>query len=400
MNAYIVTAFLFCFCARSIESFSTPSPRGTNDSTARRSSRPRSRPRTSSSDATSTAGPKGERVRGRQRRRRPVVDKPSHAFDAKTLTEAQNANADAIPFDLSSCTTIRRRVEAEPIVIQGGSLAVLTAPSPPTLDESKTSSIPITHNHFRLLSLSELFPKVPDFSNVFWTNSKFREAIRGSMRRDIFHSTPAYAKLSPKVASIMLDDDSSLQGSWRCLEDKGDEETEEIERMVELTQVLQDALGENAPTGDEFSMTLGSLCGTNPSYHWMDIIGVKDREISHSWHQDTGCSYETTTTSLETESDGAKNLENSRYTVMLGFPISDEYTGTGVYSHVIPLKYELLAPDGHSPNEPVLFQGTAENQHIVRPEFGYGKEVLVYRDVDVLHSAPDVAYRSSIMRFM
>ena len=387
-------AFWFSLKWRSSQSFSTPSPRGPKGDSPSRRSRPK-RPRTSSRNPSSSAsGPKGERTQ-RQRRRRPVIEK-QEVFDAKALTEAQKVNVEAIPLDLSSCKSIRRRVEAEPIVIQGGSLAVLTAPSHPTLEveSQEKGSLPITHDHYRLLSLSELFPQVPDFSQVFWTNSKFREDIRGAMRRDIFYSTPAYTTLSPKVASIMLDDDSSLQGSWRCWTDHEDSE-ETKERMVELSQVLQEALGKHAPSGDEFVMTLGNLCGIKPSNHWMDIIGVKDREISHSWHQDTGCSYESSA------SEGSTNgLEVSRYTVMLGFPACDEYTGTGVYSHVIPLKYELLAPEGHSPNEPVLFQGTADEQHIVRPDFGYGKEVLVYRDVDVLHSAPDVAYRSSIMRFM
>lgn len=50
--------------------------------------------------------------------------------------------------------------------------------------------------------------------------------------------------------------------------------------------------------------------------------------------------------------------------------------------------------------EPVLFAGSVPEEFIVRPIYEPGKEIIRYRDVDVLHSAPDVTYRTSIMRFM
>ena len=85
---------------------------------------------------------------------------------------------------------------------------------------------------------------------------------------------------------------------------------------------------------------------------------------------------------------------------MVGFPFENEYSGCGVFSHVIKLKNEHLAPDGHNKNEPVLFEGSAGDEYIFRPEFTLGREVLRYRDVDVVHSAPDAVYRQSVMRFM
>lgn len=48
----------------------------------------------------------------------------------------------------------------------------------------------------------------------------------------------------------------------------------------------------------------------------------------------------------------------------------------------------------------VLFEGTLNEKYTVRPVYEPGKELLLYSDIDVLHSAPDVAYRSSIMKFM
>mmetsp|Transcript_14716 Transcript_14716/g.21603 ORF Transcript_14716/g.21603 Transcript_14716/m.21603 type:complete len:202 (-) Transcript_14716:67-672(-) len=201
---------------------------------------------------------------------------------------------------------------------------------------------------------------------------------------------------------MMLDDDSSLQGTWNCVPRSiTPEQLVEFGgslpiRMTRLTKVLKEKLGSDAPTGDEFMMKMGGLCGVEPSAHWIDIIGVKDRSVSHSWHQDTGVSYGN---SDDSESTFSSDM-GCKYTVMLGFPLEDEYVGTGVFSHAIKLDIEHLAPQDHNTNEPVLFEGTAGEEYIIRPEFGRGKEIIRYRDVDVLHSAPDVVHRQSVMRFM
>ena len=154
--------------------------------------------------------------------------------------------------------------------------------------------------------------------------------------------------------------------------------------MNRLTNVLQQYLGDGAPTGDAFMDTIGGLCGIQPaaSTHWMDIVGVLTRRIPHSWHQDTG------------------NSPKHSKTVLLGFPATDNYNGVGVFSHVVKLKREQYAPDGHSPVEPVLYQQDIDDEYIVRPKYAKGQEIIAYRDVDVLHSSPDVAYRASVMRFM
>jgi len=152
--------------------------------------------------------------------------------------------------------------------------------------------------------------------------------------------------------------------------------------MERLTAVLREYLGDDdAPTGDEFMDTIGALCGQAPtvSTHWMDIVGVLNRRIPHSWHQDTG---------------------RESYTVLWGFPNEANYCGTGVFTHILTLRQSHYAPEGHALNEPLLFQGNIPEEFIVRPKFEPGKELLIYRDVDALHTAPDVTYRASIMRFM
>jgi hypothetical protein len=230
---------------------------------------------------------------------------------------------------------------------------------------------------FSFMSLDDLFGSELGFSEKFNSDSSFRQALRMAIRQDIFDATPFYQNLSEKAASILLLPDSSLEGSWRKPADRKDL------RMTQLNRVLQDAFGkEKAPTGDDVMHKIGSLCGTKPSTHWIDIYGIQDRKISHSWHQDCG-----------------RSTENSK-TVLWGFPPEDSFQGCGVFSHFVPLSHECLAPDNHARMEPVLFEGTVDEKYIVRPSYGPGRELLMYRDIDVLHSSPDVAYRTSVMRFM
>ena len=84
----------------------------------------------------------------------------------------------------------------------------------------------------------------------------------------------------------------------------------------------------------------------------------------------------------------------------MGFPIENDYVGGGVFSHLVKLEKEQWAKEDHPAVEPVLYTHAIDEKFIYRPQFAKGQEIIVYRDVDVLHSAPDVAYRSSVMRFM
>eukprot|EP00979_Chaetoceros_neogracilis_P009651 scaffold2192_cov268-Chaetoceros_neogracile.AAC.53 len=358
--------------------------------------------KTRSSDESREFGPRSESRRHSRIRRtsgRTRVPAQEH-FDPKYLTRQQNSNEDANPLDLyntefQNIPTFIKRISSPSANQVNSKTDVIVSDSrdgPNTKDNSageECKGPEICHSHVEYLSLDDLFPNL-NFGKAFFTNGEFRRSLRVAMRKDVFFTTPAYAELSPKIAAMMLDDDSSLQGTWNCIPKNVTPEMMDglPLRMSRLTKVLQDYLGTKAPTGDDFMITLGGLCGENPKGHWIDIIGVKDRILSHSWHQDTGVSYK------------GRNAENSRYTVMLGFPIEDEYSGCGVFSHTIKLEREHLAPDGHKENEPVLFEGTAKEEYITRPAFSLGKEIIRYRDTDVLHSAPDVAYRQSVMRYM
>ena len=248
----------------------------------------------------------------------------------------------------------------------------------------------ISHEHIQSTSLDELFPGL-SFSDIFASSSDFRTALRAAMREDVFDTTPAYANMSEKARKMLLLPDSSLQGSWRCKggrweRKKGSTDVEGekcTHRMKKLSQVLSKYLGEGALTGDQMMDAFGALCGSNPSTHWIDIVGVQDRRIPHSWHQDTGRS------------------PNSTMTVLFGFPPEDGHDSVGVFSHFVKLERERFAFDDHPNNEPVVYPNLeVEDNFIVRPKFTKRREIIFYRDVDVLHSSPDVAWRASVMRFM
>ena len=130
--------------------------------------------------------------------------------------------------------------------------------------------------------------------------------------------------------------------------------------------------------------TIGGLCGSELSTHWIDIVGITDRKISHSWHQDTG-----------------RSPNGDTRTVLLGFPKEDDYDGVSVFSHAVKLKYERVANEDHPRNEPVVYPGLeVDEEYIVRPRFARGSEIVMFRDINTLHSAPNVVYRASMMRFM
>jgi hypothetical protein len=298
------------------------------------------------------SGPKGAVKRERPQRHQttPV------AFDGQALTAAQSPKEDAPPLNLDNTEGLRCMTESM----------------------SWTDTPPVRQPPFTFMSLDDLFGAELGFSATFNSDINFRQALRKAIRKDVFDTTPFYANLSEKIGSLLLLPDSSLEGSWRRAADYPAKEI----RMKQTTGVLADALGDKAMTGDELFAKIGGLCGSKPSTHWIDIFGVQDRKINHSWHQDFG-----------------KCTENTG-TVLWGFPNSDHYQGCGIFSHVVALQNECLAPDDLPRMEPVLFQGTVDEDYIIRPEYAPGRELMMYRDIDVLHSSPDVIYRASVMRFM
>jgi hypothetical protein len=221
----------------------------------------------------------------------------------------------------------------------------------------------IEGTHIKFYSFDELFPH-SGLGEKFDRSSKLRADIRAAAREDFFVSD---ATLSEEANNALKDPRSTLMSNWR-----------KPNEYAHLTEVF--SRHEIALTGPVFIRALTDLCGSSPHVFgsWIDIIGVRGRAVAHSWHQDSG-------------------LEQR--TVMVGFPPSDHYDGTGVFSHAFKLSHRLPTPA--NAKEPRLWSGPAvEEPYIVRPAYGRGREVMVYDDRDIFHSAPDFANRESIWRFM
>jgi len=379
---------------------------------------------------------------------------PLEPFDGKALTAEQTANLEAPPFDLRAVIAVSSESSSTSSVPASSSSSSSSSPnfrcvtpgiscsgeSPRDHKPPETENSNDDPNSFEYRSLDDLLsaagflgsgPSDNDdetplsLSDKFNSDEAFRNDLRSAIRLDVFETTPFYAKLPEKAKTILLLPDSSLEGSWRIPEEAkaNDDATEPSSlaaptiptpRMKHTTHVLNAALeqhysenennNDDKPpfrfSGDDLFRAIGSICGSSASTHWIDIYGVQDRRLNHSWHLDAGQS------------------PQNRKTVLWGFPPENHYEGTGVFSHVVPLREpfdELLLDDGDDDQqnnknkndnndkrimEPVLFEGTVDDRYVVRPVYAPGRELLVYRDVDVLHSAPDVAYRTSVMRFM
>ena len=264
------------------------------------------------------------------------------------------------------------------------------------------------------VGFDDLFPDC-GLSDLFHTNASFRTAIRMAARYDF---------------SQLRDDDPDTEAGANRRFNTHDSGRDSImkfwlddERMwrqnllfCQLTTVFQNYLPHSNLDGDTFMTTLINLCGDEPKFgSWMDIVGVLEKNLEHAWHQDSGFSHKT---------------------VMVGFPISNNYEGLGVFSHAVKLSHRLKEPElagkgdvpgprtwplremmieedcGTSPSDGKRRRDSdiiaAESvrrlqfsdKYIIRPVFRKGKEIMIYDDSKVFHSAPDYARRESLWRFM
>ena len=98
---------------------------------------------------------------------------------------------------------------------------------------------------------------------------------------------------------------------------------------------------------------------------------------------------------------------------MLGFPAASRQRGAAC-SRTSPLSHLVVhEADAEGDNSrPREFPGRAGRRRrfldvdaipeasIVRPGYGRGRELIVYSDARVVHSAPDAIHRESLWRFM
>eukprot|EP00607_Mallomonas_marina_P004269 CAMPEP_0182431196 /NCGR_PEP_ID=MMETSP1167-20130531/47189_1 /TAXON_ID=2988 /ORGANISM="Mallomonas Sp, Strain CCMP3275" /LENGTH=299 /DNA_ID=CAMNT_0024617255 /DNA_START=323 /DNA_END=1219 /DNA_ORIENTATION=- len=218
----------------------------------------------------------------------------------------------------------------------------------------------ITNEHVKFYSLDDLFPG-KNLGMIFDKDEIFRRKIRLAAREDFFVYDP---KLSDKANAILKDPGSTLMSNWQMQNDYN-----------HLSRVFSDYNIDI--TGKLFITILSDLCTVHHDHEapitsnifgsWIDIIGVKNRKVNYSWHQDSGL---------------------NQNTVMMGFPPSNHYHGEGVFSHVFKLSHRMTLPAVQSANEPRLWSyGPIPEECIVRPIYCKGCEVMVYNDRDVFHSA-------------
>ena len=237
---------------------------------------------------------------------------------------------------------------------------------------SSSSSLSSIKDHIKFYSFNDLFGEQLDFSGLFNSNSEFRADIRKAARDDFFVKDDM---ISNETNNLLKDPRSSMSSKWdsKCNE------------YHSLTKVFQKYNFPQHFTGKVFMLELTNLCPDTPHRFnsWMDIIGVKKKAINHSFHQDSG-------------------LEQT--TVMIGFPPENDYEGLGVFSHAVKLSHRLPSPPIELQNQPRLWSSIShdlfDEKYIIRPIYKKGKEIMVYDDRDIFHSAPDFAYRDSIWRIM
>jgi hypothetical protein len=143
----------------------------------------------------------------------------------------------------------------------------------PPYDSSLFSSESVQSPSIRFLSFDDLFPN-NKFSELFNNDSLFREDIRSAARNDFFVYDN---KLSSEANSMIKDSHSTLMSSW-----KRDNE------YRSLTSVFQKY--NLKITGPKFIDAFTDICSSSPSHFgsWIDICGVPNKTIAHSWHQDSG----------------------------------------------------------------------------------------------------------------
>ena len=146
-------------------------------------------------------------------------------------------------------------------------------------------------------------------------------------------------------------------------------------------------------TGAEFITTLTSLTTSTfclPSQpirgSWLDISTNYSKPRNYGWHRDSQLP--------------------GQVTLMLGFPPSTGYSGPDVFSHFADVDPANLktSVEGEGVDSPLVVDMVENDkireEDVIKPIYGEGREILVYRDDKLLHSAPDKTNRDGVWRFM
>eukprot|EP00966_Prymnesium_polylepis_P192833 4469453-Prymnesium_polylepis.1 len=155
-----------------------------------------------------------------------------------------------------------------------------------------------------------------------------------------------------------------------------------------LSEVLRATLGSGgaAVTADDFVGAFATLCGEGRRGEFTAFEDPPPVANAIEWHQDWDPPFQC-------------------MTVMLGFPLADNFEGIGILPEVVRLSHQVSMEALQCEHYPITARingrkdmfaaevAAAEglgvtNTHLVLSQFGRGRELLVYRDADVLHRSP------------
>ena len=223
---------------------------------------------------------------------------------------------------------------------------------------------PAASAQYKLVSLADTFSQ--ELADAFHASGSFRTALIGCAP-DLTVLFKAGTSLEQTADSTSEEDKEGCRGR--------------------LGDVLRLHVGARAPTADEFVGNISALCGD----HWGGFTSFESKEPppgALEWHQDWAAA------------DMSYAFDACR-SVMLAFPAkgSTDHEGEGILTELVQLSHEFSTESlkksegyggmstGEQDRKAASDLGVSD-EHIVRPRYGRGQEILVYKDAEHLHRSP------------
>ena len=223
---------------------------------------------------------------------------------------------------------------------------------------------PAASAQYKLVSLADTFSQ--ELADAFHSSGSFRTALIGC---------------APDL-TVLFKAGTSLE---QTADSTSEEDTEGCRGR--LGDVLRLHVGASAPTADEFVGNISALCGD----HWGGFTSFESKEPppgALEWHQDWAAA------------DMSYAFDACR-SVMLAFPAkgSTDHEGEGILTELVQLSHEFSTESlkksegyggmstGEQDRKAASDLGVSD-EHIVRPRYGRGQEILVYKDAEHLHRSP------------
>ena len=242
------------------------------------------------------------------------------------------------------------------------------------------------------------------------------EDVFGAGFAECFHSSPQFRT---DLIGCAMDIGSLFSRGTPWAEQTPEFDQDGCRRRV--GDVLKWHLGATAPTADEFVGAFSALCGDG--FRWGSFTCFQGKKPPEEVQMDTFFERKLPVGALEWHQDWAaaeiSHMFGESRTVMFAFPAagSSDHEGTGLFTELVKLTHEFSTEtlkvtassyQGRSTDEQDRMAAAelgVSDEHIVRPYYGRGREMLRYKDSEYLHRSPrgtsDPAGRSrqAIWRF-